>query len=172
MSKSGASNHTSGVPSKAAIGGHPIHPALIPFPIAFLIGAFLTDLAYWLTGDPFWARGSFWLVGAGLVGGLFTAVFGLIDFLSIGRAREHLVGWIHFLGNAAALILALTNLILRWREPTAAVLPWGLILSTMIAGILVVTGWIGGELTFRHMIGVTGHGVGGGEQEHGEHKGH
>jgi uncharacterized membrane protein len=172
MSASKAGNHTSGVPSKAAIGGHPIHPVLIPFPIAFLIGAFLTDLAYWLTGDPFWARGSFWLVGAGLVGGLLAAVFGLIDFFSIGRAREHLVGWIHFLGNATVLILALASLVVRWAEPTAAVLPWGLVLSAAIASILVVTGWIGGELTFRHMIGVTGHGPSGESQEHGAHEGH
>ena len=39
----------------------------------------------------------------------------------------------------------------------AAVLPWGLILSAMTASILAVTGWLGGELTLRHMIGVTGH---------------
>lgn len=151
------SDHTSGVPSKAAIAGHPIHPVLIPFPIAFLVGALLTDLTYWWTGDPFWARGSLWLIVAGLAGGLLAAVFGLIDFLSIGRAREHLTGWIHFLGNATVLVLALVNVILRWGAPTTAVLPWGLILSAIIASILVVTGWLGGELTFRHMIGVTGH---------------
>lgn len=33
----------------------------------------------------------------------------------------------------------------------------GLILSGFIAGLLVVTGWFGGELVFRHMIGLIGH---------------
>lgn len=42
-----AGDHTTGVPSRAAIAGHPIHPALIPFPIAFLIAALATDLGYW-----------------------------------------------------------------------------------------------------------------------------
>ena len=38
--------------STANIAGHPIHPMLIPFPIAFLVSAFVTDLVYWATGEP------------------------------------------------------------------------------------------------------------------------
>jgi uncharacterized membrane protein len=30
--------------STASIAGHPIHPMLIPFPVAFLVTAFVTDL--------------------------------------------------------------------------------------------------------------------------------
>ncbi len=130
---------------------------LIPFPIAFFIGVLATDLGYWWTADPFWARGSLWLVGAGLATGLLAAVIGLVDFLTIGRAREHSTGWIHFLGNTTVLVLAFVSLRLRWSDPVAAVLPWGLSLSTLVGVILVVTGWLGGELVYRHMIGVTGH---------------
>lgn len=36
-------------------------------------------------------------------------------------------------------------------------MPWGLTLSTVTALILMVTGWLGGELSYWHMIGVTGH---------------
>ena len=32
--------------STAAIFGHPIHPMLVPFPIAFWIGALITDVIY------------------------------------------------------------------------------------------------------------------------------
>src|SRR5690606_13528318 len=96
------------VKSTAAIGGHPLHPIFIPFPIAFLIGALLTDLAYvGGTADPFWARASLWLIAGGFIGGALAAVFGLIDFLTIRRVREHKIAWIHFLGNATVLILAL-----------------------------------------------------------------
>ncbi len=31
--------------STARVGTHPLHPMLIPFPIAFLVGAFVADLA-------------------------------------------------------------------------------------------------------------------------------
>ena len=48
--------------SRASVGGHPIHPMLVPFPIAFLIGGFASDLVFWSNGDPFWARAALWLV--------------------------------------------------------------------------------------------------------------
>lgn len=32
--------------STAAIAGHPLHPILVTLPIGFLIGAFLSDLAF------------------------------------------------------------------------------------------------------------------------------
>ena len=60
--------------STAAIDGHPFHPLLVTLPIAFLIGALLTDLAFQGTGDAFWARASTWLFGAGLVSGALAAV--------------------------------------------------------------------------------------------------
>src|SRR3954471_17500016 len=96
---------TKDAPSTAAVGGHPIHPMLIPFPIAFLCGALATDLAFWGTGDSFWARNSFWLLAAGLVTGVLAALFGLIDFLTIPRARSLAAAWVHFIGNDVVLIL-------------------------------------------------------------------
>lgn len=149
--------HLEGVESTAALAGHPLHPMVIPFPIAFLVGALLTDIAYWQTADSFWARASLWLVGAGLVTGLMAAILGLVDFLTIERVRAHTAGWIHFIGNAVALVLALISLLLRRGDPEAAVLPWGLALSAVIAIILAVTGWYGGELAYRHKIGIIEH---------------
>lgn len=144
-----------GVTSTAAIGGHPLHPALIPFPIAFLTGALATDLAYWFTADSFWARASFWLLVAGIIMGALAAVLGLIDFLTIERARAYTTGWIHAGSNVTVLVLALINLWLRWGDnQAAAILPWGLLLSGIIAGLLGIAGWTGGELAYRHKVGV------------------
>lgn len=143
-----------GVPSTAALAEHPIHPILIPFPIAFLVGALAADLAYWGTLDPFWARAALWLVGAGLVTGAVAAAAGLVDFFSIERARTHQDGWIHFIGNAAVIVLAFVSLLLRVDDMEGAILPWGLVLSAVIAVLLVVTGWYGGELSYRYKIGV------------------
>ena len=153
-----ALDHTRGVPSTAAIGGHPIHPALVALPIAFLVGAFGADLGFVVTHDPFWARGALWLMGLGAALGVLAAIPGLIDFLTIERARVHRIAWVHALGNGLVLVLALGSWLLRLGDPVAAVLPLGIALSGVIAALLLVTGWAGGELTYRHMIGVTGHG--------------
>jgi len=48
-----------GVRSTVHIGGHPVHPILIPLPIAFLVGAALTDIVLAISGDAFWASASF-----------------------------------------------------------------------------------------------------------------
>jgi uncharacterized membrane protein len=143
-----------GVRSTASIGGHPIHPMLVSFPIAFLVGTLVTDLAFWGTGDAFWARASAWLVGAGVATGLLAAVFGFIDFVTIERARQGSTGWVHFLGNLLAVVLSFVNLLLRIGDARAGASAWGLMLSFAVVGILLVTGWMGGELAYRYKIGV------------------
>ena len=145
-----------GIASTARIAGHPIHPMLVPFPIAFLIGALLADLAFWNTRDPFWAVAGAWLVGAGVVGGALAALAGLTDFLGSRRVRALRAAWIHFLGNATAILLAILNLYLRTAAPSTAeaVLPWGLPLSAAVVAILAVTGWLGWELVYRHGVGL------------------
>jgi uncharacterized membrane protein len=148
----------SGVPSTVAIAKHPLHPLIVTFPIAFLTGALVTDLAYWLTGDLFWARGSFWLIAAGLATGLVAAVTGLADFLRIERVRQHSAGWIHLVGNVIALGLSIANFLLRWNNQAGAVLPFGVILSLLVASLLGLTGWYGAELIYRHKVAVIGNG--------------
>ena len=127
--------------SRAAIAGHPIHPLLVPFPIAFLVGALASDLAFWSTGDLFWARASEWLIGAGFMMGVLAAVAGLIDFLSIREARVGAVGWVHFLGNATAMLLALWNLVQRLTGAAGTRMPMGGP-ALSAAEIGIVTTWI------------------------------
>ena len=148
----------SSVPSTVAIAGHPFHPLLVTFPIAFLTAALPTDLAYWLTEDAFWAKVSVWLIGAGILTGLIAAVTGLLDFLRIERVRQHSAGWLHMGGNVIALVLSLINLGLRLSDPVDSILPIGLILSTLVATLLGVTGWYGAELISRHKVAVIGAG--------------
>ena len=63
--------------STANIGDHPIHPMLIPFPIAFLVATFGCDLAFWWTRTPGWAPGALWLLGAALIMAALAAIAGL-----------------------------------------------------------------------------------------------
>ena len=144
-----------GTPSTAAIGGHPIHPMLAVFPIAFLVGALATDLAFWRTADHFWAQASEWLLIAGVIIGALAALAGLIEFLTISRVRSLAAGWVHFLGNGAAIVIALWNLLQRLGDdPSLTIVPYGIILSAVVVALFLVTGWLGGELVFRHRIGI------------------
>ena len=145
---------TGDVPSTAAIGGHPMHPMFIPFPIAFLCAALATDVTFAATTDAFWARASFWLTLVGLITGLLAAILGLVDFFTIRRARSLLAGWVHLIGNATVLVLAAVSVLLRREDLASAVWPTGLALSAVNVAILGVTGWLGGELSYRHRIGV------------------
>lgn len=147
----------SGVRSTAAIGGHPIHPMLVPLPIGALVGVLATDVVFLATDDPFWADGSWWLLWAGLITGLVAAAAGLIEFLTIHRVRSHRAGQIHLAANVAALVAVTVNLGLRAGDPSGAIVPWGLSLTLVTGALLAVGGWVGGELTYRHGVGVTGH---------------
>ncbi len=147
-----------GVPSTVAIAGHPIHPAVITFPIGLLVSVLATDIAYWLLGDPFWARASFWLIVGGLVTGLVAAITGLLDFIRIGRVRKHTAGWAHMYANVTALVLTAINLGLRLGNPAENVVFTGLIISVIIAALLGISGWYGGELVYRHKVAVIGYG--------------
>lgn len=148
---------THGVPSNAAIAGHPIHPVLIPYPVAFLTAPVVTDVLWWVTGSELWPPFSLWLTAAGVVSGLVAAIAGLIDFTTIPRVREHGTGWFH----SAAAVLALgaggISWALRVGDEAEAIVPWGLTLAAVTAVLVGVAGWYGGELSYRHGIGVTGH---------------
>jgi uncharacterized membrane protein len=142
--------------STAKLLGHPIHPMLVPFPIAFFIGAFLADLAYLKTGDGFWATAALWLLGAGLLGAALAAVAGLIDFAGDRRIRSLGAAWVHMLGNVTVVVIELINLGLRLNDPAAALPSPGAYLSGAAFVLLGLTGWMGGELVFRHRVGMAG----------------
>ncbi len=95
--------------STAQIAGHPIHPMLIPFPVAFLVATLVCDLIFWRTGNPAWAGASLWLLGAALLMAALAAVAGLIDFFGDVRIRDLSAAWHHMLGNVVGVVLALVS---------------------------------------------------------------
>jgi uncharacterized membrane protein len=150
--------HDTGITSSVAIFGHPIHPIVVIFPVAFLSTAAGTDLGYWLTKGDFWVQASTWLLGAGLLSGIAAAVVGMFDFIHIPRVRSRRAGWAHMLLNVGALALTLVNFAIRLIWPVSSILPVGLTISLVVSGLLLVSGWYGGELTFRHKVGIVGPG--------------
>jgi uncharacterized membrane protein len=141
------------IPSTVAIAGHPLHPMLVPLPIGLLVAALASDIAYAATRDRFWARASLSLTAGGVASGLLSAVAGFTDFATRSRIREQPIAWLHGGGNALVMGLSAASIAIRAREPERAVLPAGLVLSAASGGLLLATGWLGGELVFRHRIG-------------------
>jgi uncharacterized membrane protein len=142
--------------STAQIAGHPIHPMVIPFPIAFLVATLLCDVVFWQTADSRWAIAAMWLLGAGGATAMVAALFGLIDFLSEPRIRQIDAAWHHMIGNVVLELLAIFNFYLRYSSGAAeAVRPWGILLSVIVVLLLLFNGWKGGEMVYRRRVGIT-----------------
>ena len=140
--------------STEKIAGHPLHPMLVSFPIAFFASTLAADLAFWKTGDAFWFVATEWLLGAGVVMALLAAVAGFTDFLGDRRIRELSVAWWHFLGNLLVVLVEAFNWYRRYQIGPDAVIPTGLLLSLGAVLVLLVNGWLGWEMVYRKHVGV------------------
>lgn len=141
--------------STAQVAGHPIHPMLIPFPVAFLVATLVSDLIFLRTGNPGWATASLWLLGAALVMAALAAVAGLIDFLGDERIRDLSAAWHHMIGNVIAVVLALINWYRRYAATEPGIPSGGVVLSLLVVLILLYTGWRGWEMVYQHRVGVS-----------------
>ena len=140
--------------STAKVFGHPLHPMLVPIPIACFIGTLITDITYTQTYDMLWATFSVWLLAAGLVGALFAVITGMTDFAGDKRVRNITAAWVHGIGNGVASLLAIFNVFVHSRDGATAVIGAGLTLSILTVAIMAVTAWLGGTLVYKHGVGV------------------
>src|SRR3954462_3819992 len=151
--------------SKAKALGHPIHQMLIPFPFGLLATAVIFDIIYLFVGSPgtadTFATVAFWMIAAGIVGGLVAAPFGLIDYLAIpSGTRAKSVGLLHGVGNVFVLVLFAMSLWMRYgaaaTNGAAVYRPTGAALASSFVAFLLAgaTGWLGGELVDRLGVGV------------------
>jgi uncharacterized membrane protein len=147
--------------SKARILGHGAHPLLIVFPLGLLSTAVIFDIVYLVTGSQGATILAFWLIAAGVIGGLVAAIPGLIDWVTIipANTRAKSVGLIHGVGNVIVVLLfAVSWWLRRDAEPgfNMAGRPDTLALLCSFAGFVLAlgTGWLGGELIERLGIAV------------------
>lgn len=140
--------------STANFFGHPIHPMLIPFPIAFFVSTFVCDLVFWRTGYDIWTTAALWLLGAGIVMAALAALAGLTDFIGDGRIRNISDAWQHAIGNVIAVLVAIFSFYWRYRHGVTGVLPVGIVMSLIVVCILLFTGWKGWEMVYRHRVAV------------------
>lgn len=141
--------------SKAKLFGHAIHPVMIVFPLGFLTGAVIFDLIYLFSGNADMKTVAYWMLAAGIVGGLLAAPFGWIDWFAIpSGTRAKSVGLLHGVGNMIVVLLFIGSWALRTYSTDNVTFILQYVLS--FAGILLalVTGWLGGELVERLGVGV------------------
>ncbi len=140
--------------SKAHIKSHPLHPILIPFPIAFFTGTLLFHILGWLGQKPDLLQTAYYLNLAGVGFALLAAIPGLIDFIytvppnSSGkkRAAQH--------GITNTIVLLLFTAAWFYRRGVDAdhfVLSAIEVLGT---GLMLFAGWLGGTLVHRNQIGI------------------
>jgi uncharacterized membrane protein len=134
------------------IAGHPLHPLVVPIPIALFVAALVTDVVYVADGSHGWAVASRWLLGGGLAGALLAALGGFIDFAGNAEIRALRDAWLHLFANLSLVLVEGVNLILRLPDPAVAG-SFGIVLSAVAVLVLLFSGWKGGEMVFRHGVG-------------------
>ena len=138
--------------STARIGDHPIHPMLVSFPIVLFIGTLVTDIVFASTSNPMWAIASRYLLGVGIIMAALAAIAGLTDFFGDKRIQGS-DAIKHMLANVTAVVLEIINFFVRLHSD-AAIRGIGIVLSVIVVLILLYSGWKGGDLVFRHGMGV------------------
>jgi uncharacterized membrane protein len=141
--------------SRVKLLGHPVHPMLIVFPLGLLATAVVFDILYRIFNNPLFPTASFYMIAAGIVGGLLAAIFGFIDWLGLpNNSRAKRIGLWHGLGNFVIVLLFIGSWLLRRNNVDFVPDSLALILSFVGAGLALITGWIGGELVYRLGVAV------------------
>jgi len=144
--------------SPASIGGHPIHPMIIPFPIALWVFSLIADVIYLWRGNPVWKDYiAFYALLGGIIGAAAAAVPGLIDWLSLRNPKVVKIANWHARLNVIALLIFAASFYLRTTSGAALVNgSYTIPLALSVLGVILISisGYLGGELVFRHAVAV------------------
>lgn len=147
--------------SKASIAGHPIHPMLIPFPLALWVTSFVVDILFYFLRHPTLLVVAKFMIAAGCLGALAAAIPGIIDWLSIKNGDVKKVANWHARLNITALVVFAISLFLRMGSYSHLVgrkLTIPFLLSLVGVILIAISGWLGGELVFRYGMGTAASG--------------
>jgi len=136
----------------ASIKGHPIHGILVALPVGLLLFSLVSDLLLLAgLGDGDWAVVARSTLAAGIATALFAAVPGLIDCLSLSGRPRRIATW-HLLLNLTVIGVFIMDFMLRLRTDPYDKVP--VVFSAIGMALLGVSGWLGGEMVYRHGVGV------------------
>lgn len=140
--------------SRVKLFGHAVHPILIVFPLGLLATGVIFDVIFLIWDNLTFAVVAYWMIIAGVIGGLLAAPFGWIDWFAIpSGTRAKSIGLYHGLLNAVVLLLFAASWWLRPDIPAKATAT-AYIFSFAGAALALIAGWLGGELVERLGVGV------------------
>ena len=143
--------------SKASIAGHPIHPMLVAFPIGLWVTSFAFDIWFYFDRNPSWLLVSKVMIAAGCLGALAAAIPGIIDWTGLRDRRVIRIANWHARLNVAALVVFAISLFFRMQRGGAIVgnrLTIPFLLSLVGVILISISGWLGGEMAYKHGVGV------------------
>jgi uncharacterized membrane protein len=143
--------------SRIKIAGHPVHPMLIVFPVAFYTAALAGYIAYAVNDNSFWFRLAYVANVAGVVMAIVAALPGFIDWLNIpSDSRAKKTGLFHMTANVIALLLYGINCRIqcgKWDDINPSLGP-AIILTGLGFALTLAAGFLGWTLVQKHHVGV------------------
>lgn len=140
------------------LGGHPLHPALVHFPVACWTAAPALDALYLITRNPAWWSASFACIAVGVGMGLLAMTAGFMDLLALpadhpaqNTAQRHLL-----LVSSAWCVFAVSLLFRPLHVPPTDTQAW-LALGLSAGGwlLLGLGAYAGARLVYDFGIGQT-----------------
>jgi uncharacterized membrane protein len=137
-----------------------LHPFLVHFPIAMLTACFVFEVAGWYGKKPEWSQVGWWLQLVGTLGVVCAALSGVVAEASAGPALLRAADIFAWHEQLAFGTSAFFSFLIFFRFSSRRALPPGwprLYLLALGAGVglLLLTGWLGGELVFGYGIGMS-----------------
>ena len=137
----------------ASFKGHPFHPIIIPLPIGLWIFSIVSDFIFKLGwGSPVWNDVAFYTLAGGIIGALIAAVPGFIDITGLTNPKTKTIAIWHMMINLLAVALYCVNFWLRTQRAPGDNLP--ILLSAIGIGLIIISGWLGGELVYVRGVAV------------------
>jgi uncharacterized membrane protein len=143
--------------SKVKILGHPLHPMLVPFPVAFYTATMLCCFVYAHTDNTFWFRVAFVANCAAIVTAIIAMLPGLIDWLYISEGTDaKATGLKHMVANVFCLGFFVTSAIVMYTNFSFAHPPIQTNIFLTCIGFLIMlyAGFKGWRLVQTHHVGI------------------
>jgi len=144
--------------AKATFAGEPVHPMFVHYPIALWTTSVITDVIFYFNRNPSLVLISKFLIAAGIVGAVLSAIPGLIDWTGISEPVAKTTGTRHLVLNVLALVLFCVSLYLRMKNYGAPLAGFHLKIPFAVSVIgwilMAISASLGGKLVYEHRMGV------------------
>ena len=138
--------------SKTNIAGHPLHPILVTIPVGLWVFSLVCDIISHATKNALWDTLAVYTLAGGVIGALLAALPGLFDLYSLPPSHAKKIGLWHMSINLSLVTMYVINFL--WRRSVEPAANGPFILSIAAVILLLVSGWLGGEMVFRYGVGV------------------